>query len=386
MILVSMWATFDLSFSFPKVAGLLYGVAVFYATVAAVQGSARRLWLAVAFQIGLGLAVATMGLLLATWSQRLPLPAGVRQLGEGAFGWLPRPGMGINPNEIAGVLLWMTPLAWVLAAVALTHARPLRQSLTETGLPRTVSLIILAGLPLLALFLSGVLLLARSRAALLGLAAGLLLAATVAAGRYRRFLFAALLVFALTGSVILLVGGSGPLLALLQLPAFSSGGSAVNSWEGRLEIWSRALYGISDFPLTGIGMGTFRRVIHILYPLFLIPPERDLGHAHNHLLQTALDLGLPGLIAYLALWFALAAAAWRAWRQTSSLWLRALVTGLAASLLAYFVYGMLDAVALGARPGFIFWILVGLAVSVYRQSAGNDGDAVANKRQTPNGT
>lgn len=51
--------------------------------------------------------------------------------------------------------------------------------------------------------------------------------------------------------------------------------------EARVEIWSRAVYAIQDFPFTGCGLGTFRRIVPILYPLFLISSDADIGHAHN---------------------------------------------------------------------------------------------------------
>jgi putative inorganic carbon (HCO3(-)) transporter len=41
--------------------------------------------------------------------------------------------------------------------------------------------------------------------------------------------------------------------------------------------------------------------VPILYPFFTVPPDTDIAHAHNIFLQTALDLGIPGLVAYLAL-------------------------------------------------------------------------------------
>ena len=135
--------------------------------------------------------------------------------------------------------------------------------------------------------------------------------------------------------------------------------------NGRLEIWSRALYGIADFPFTGMSMNGFRRVVHILYPLFLIPPTSDLGHAHNHLLQVALDLGIPGLIAYLGLWFTTFTLLWQSWRQASQPTTRFFALGLIGSLLTGWLFGMLDAIALGARPGFMWWLLLAMSIGVY---------------------
>src|SRR5207244_1803737 len=67
----------------------------------------------------------------------------------------------------------------------------------------------------------------------------------------------------------------------------------------RLELWSKAVIWIGDFPLTGMGMNMFRTRMRILYPVFVHPPDPDVVHAHNNLLQAAVDLGIPGLIAYL---------------------------------------------------------------------------------------
>jgi O-antigen ligase len=80
-------------------------------------------------------------------------------------------------------------------------------------------------------------------------------------------------------------------------PTFS-----LNSLQGRLELWSRAIYGIQDFPFTGMGMNTFRKLVHMRYPLFLTSPNVDIAHAHNEFLQAALDLGIPGLIAFIAIY------------------------------------------------------------------------------------
>jgi putative inorganic carbon (HCO3(-)) transporter len=104
------------------------------------------------------------------------------------------------------------------------------------------------------------------------------------------------------------------------------------------------VYAIQDFPFTGTGLGTFRRVAPLLYPLFLIGSELDIGHAHNVFLQVALDLGLLGLVAYLAL---IISAIWIGWRLARSRsewgWLG---LGIVGALVAFHIYGLTDAVAL----------------------------------------
>ncbi|HEV8447197.1 MAG TPA: O-antigen ligase family protein, partial [Gemmatimonadaceae bacterium] len=134
----------------------------------------------------------------------------------------------------------------------------------------------------------------------------------------------------------------------------------------RMEMWSRAVRIIGDFPITGIGMNTFRRIMPAMYPVFLTPPEVDVAHAHNHLLQAALDLGLPGLVAYLAVWFGAASLLARTWRVAPDAWLRWIAGGTAAGMIAYFAFGTVDAIALGAKVGVFFWIALALIVSLHR--------------------
>jgi putative inorganic carbon (HCO3(-)) transporter len=117
-----------------------------------------------------------------------------------------------------------------------------------------------------------------------------------------------------------------------------------------------------------MSMNGFRRVVHILYPLFLISPATDIAHAHNQLLQTGLDLGLPGLVAYLALWWISAVLLWRSWRGAPDTAHRALVVGVAGALVASWIFGLLDAISLGAKPGFMWWLLLALLVALHDRS------------------
>ncbi len=162
--------------------------------------------------------------------------------------------------------------------------------------------------------------------------------------------------------------GTGPLESYFdsQVATEALGSDAINSLEGRVEIWSRALYGIQDFPFTGMGMGTFRRVVPILYPLFTIAPDHDIGHAHNHLLAAGVDLGIPGLIAYLALWLGAGAMLWQVWHHAREHAHRMLALGLGAGLLAQFTWGMTDSNVLGSKAGFPFWLALGCVAALHR--------------------
>ena len=87
-------------------------------------------------------------------------------------------------------------------------------------------------------------------------------------------------------------------------------------------------------------------------------------HAHNLFLQIAVDLGLPGLIAWLFIWLLAMAFAWRQYhrgREIGSGWAAGLGAGLLASQVALGVHGLVDAVTWGqVRPAPLVWGLWGL--------------------------
>jgi hypothetical protein len=46
---------------------------------------------------------------------------------------------------------------------------------------------------------------------------------------------------------------------------------------------------------------------------------------------------------------------------------RLTVLGLGGGLFAHLLYGLTDAIALGAKPGLLFWMLLGLITGLYEQ-------------------
>jgi putative inorganic carbon (HCO3(-)) transporter len=151
----------------------------------------------------------------------------------------------------------------------------------------------------------------------------------------------------------------------------SSGGE--NSVGGRVEIWSRALEMVADFPLTGVGMGAFTPVADTLYP-FTSYSSGTITHAHNLFLQISLDLGLPGLVAWLAvLWGVL----WRAWQVYRSgvddrePWKLALGAALICTQVVLAVHGVVDAATWGTRPAIIVWAFWGTVMAVWNVNREN---------------
>jgi putative inorganic carbon (HCO3(-)) transporter len=144
--------------------------------------------------------------------------------------------------------------------------------------------------------------------------------------------------------------------------AAQSTDNPLGGFDIRLEILNRALYALADFPFTGVGIGNFPLVIPILYPYFLIPPDVVVEHSHNIFTQVAIDLGFPGLIAYLAIHLTVMGLLWKIVNRRDGSLRWYLAAGVFTGLAIMFIHGLIDAPVWGAKPAFIAWLLVALAV------------------------
>lgn len=356
-----------------KINELLLGVGLLYATVDTLQPTGRWRWVPVGV-----LAITTgflgLGLLGTRWGLKIPQLATLVAGLPGRIGWLPEGEASFNPNVIGGALLWVLPLHLSLFWWAVRRR--------ERGWAIVQGTMAALGLALLVL--------TQARGAWLGFAAGGLTLLAVAGGRLGR------------------VGGTLLLVALLALvafgppalrPALQVGGQPARilstiSFEQRLEIWSRAQYAIADFPFTGPGLDAFQYVMPVMYPLFQAPPGAVVPHAHNEFLQVALDLGLPGLVAWLALYVAAFWMLGQTYRRsadrsspphtsppppTSHLQpptglIQALALGSGGALIAHLGYAMTDCAVLDAKPNVVFWMVIGLSVALYQAQESADGE------------
>jgi O-antigen ligase len=89
------------------------------------------------------------------------------------------------------------------------------------------------------------------------------------------------------------------------------------------------------------------------------------AHAHNQLIHTAAELGIPGLAAYLAI---LIGAGWMCLnvsKRARAAWMRDAARGLGAGQLAFLIFGMGDAIPLGGKNGVFFWVSLALIAAMY---------------------
>ncbi len=350
MVLVSLYATYSVMVSLPRIAGILLGIAIYYAVVEVVQSRKALAWACTLYLVA-GVGVAGLALVGMEKISKIPLlgqvvsrlPRLVRGLSENPE--------GLHPNIVAGALLWFIPLGLILTVwLWQTGAGGERQ--------KAWSLLAFAGV----LGITGVLVLTQSRGGLIGLgvASVLLVART---GRLGKRLAVVAMV-----AVVVALGVIGPGRIGEALVGKNVGTTPVSGLEtlnGRVELWSRALYAIQDFPFTGMGMGTFGYVVPVLYPLFTVSPDVVILHAHDEFLQVAVDLGLPGLVSFLAIYLLIGWTLLAVLRRDTDPFYHLMAFAILAGLISHVAWGMTDAILLGAKPAVFWWALLGLGAATF---------------------
>ena len=342
---VGIWATAIKLLSLPEIYRVVLGAALYYSTVGTLT-TARRLR---SFAALLILAVPALALLALLGTQ---LSDGKFPVLSALYDWIPsaispfwRP-TGLGPNSVAGGLAMLLPITVGFALGA-----------------RRLWLRIFCALA--SLFAGSALVLTQSRGALFGLA----LAVLVILILWNRWFLLAIPAAIVAGVVAIWALGVEWLSGLMLS---STATSAVASFEGRLEIWTRALHMVQDFPITGVGLGMFDHVLDLLYPMQMVTLETNIYHPHNVFLFQAVSSGLPGLVALLALLLLLAVMALQSARQAQRGGMWPLTIGLAGALAAYLGHGLFDSPTSFIRASAILWTLFGLqaALWLYLQEQG----------------
>ncbi|MBI3942858.1 MAG: O-antigen ligase family protein [Chloroflexi bacterium] len=261
---------------------------------------------------------------------------------------------GINPNVMGGILAVLVPLSAGLV-LAQQQKRPLywvRLILTVAG-----TLTIVVGL-----------IITQSRGAYFAAALSLLLMAILRWPQVRGIVAGGLI-----GLVVLGFFWHDSIRTFITAILNTD---AVTGLDQRAEIWSHAFYAIRDFPLTGIGIGTFGLAIPLFYPYITLSPGTSIYHAHNLFLQVGADLGIPGLVAFIALILSIAMvgfAGWRHWQKTATSEMQGLILGSLGALCVMLIHGMVDAVTWNLnKPALLVWAALGLLSAAGQLAARQD--------------
>lgn len=247
---------------------------------------------------------------------------------------------GVNPNFILTVLPLIIYLAWKAWRAGQRW--------------RVAALGALVVLDMLALLLS------YNRQAfvvlLLGVACGGSLALAI------RFTWRRLAVLAMLIALIVAVAGVQMARREPYLPQELARASVAA--DPRWALWRFSAARIAEHPFSGGGFG--RDVFARLYPEL---KERNgmLWHAHNMVLNKGIQMGLPGVIAWLALWFCLAWAFVGRMRKDSPDPALA-ATGLVIVAMV-FAKNMMDDVFVRDMAQ-LFWLVTGALIGSLRRTSG----------------
>ncbi len=383
-VLVSLYATYDLRVGLAQIAGLLCGVSVFYVVVQVGDKPRTLGWLFSAFLLA-GVGLSVLALLGTQWFNKLGGVVLIREQSPILRG-VPGIDEGLNPNEVAGALMWILPALLVLAAWLVIRRQALRSA---WGAGRTILLTaIMIGT---AGAVTGLVALSQSRAGYFALAATVtVLVLIVSPGRLRWWILGGAAMIAMIAAVAVLPRLVGNSSTQAAATVHDSLDLSTVTLEQRIEIWERAQSILGDFPVTGIGLGTFRSLLDVFYPLFTVSASTGVNHAHNEFLQAALDLGAGGLVVLIAVYLLSFRLLLRLWStahnmtvssmryRRDTLWdmdmssplagqfVRVMMLGLFGGLLAHLLFGLLDAIVLGSKYGVIWWLLLGLIAAMWR--------------------
>ena len=353
MLIVAVLVTADPDLTLPKITGLILGLAAWRFFNRAIQ-TEWQVYGATAVYILIAFGFIFLGVLSANWLYKIPVINRILDLLPKSVITLPGAAAGVHPNQLAGTLLFLFPFFLALLAgwVLLRRGK--------------WGIFLWGGLCLLA---AALLLLTQSRT---GWLAGLggVLAATVLWGlllprphRLRPLVWGAAVLMLLAGVAGIMAIGPERLQSIWDDPRQQTAVGNLGSLGFRQEVWRWSITAVQDFPFTGTGLGTWRRVARRFYPVN-VKPDYDISHAHNLYLQTALDVGLPGLVTYLALVGLAVVMAWQTARRNEKL--RPFAAGFLAVLAAFHIFGLTDALAPGSKTTLVFWIMLGILSAMHR--------------------
>jgi putative inorganic carbon (HCO3(-)) transporter len=214
------------------------------------------------------------------------------------------------------------------------------------------------------LLMTAMLVLTRSRGAWMAALVSVLLLLVL---RDRR----SLILIGLAGAGFLVLAVQFGFSRILEAAFYSR---SLGDWNGRLEIWLRAVNLIRDFSISGIGMGSFQELAERFYAYDKYAPD-NIPHTHNLFLQVTVDLGLPGIIAWTSILLVILLIAWKIFetgKHSHSSILAAAGAAILASQVSLVVHGLTDAVIWGmVRPAPLVWIIWGIAAAVWNYSQEN---------------
>jgi putative inorganic carbon (HCO3(-)) transporter len=327
----------DPAFSLPKIAGVLFGIAFFYSLIALIK-TENLLKAGIGLFLAGGMMLSFVGILgmIRTNEKYLDRLSKISKIIPKINLNLPGAEEGFHPNAVGGALILIIPLYLILFFLYFRRKKYLR-SIQKNNL-------LLIFLLLGCLITCMTLLLSQSRGSWVALLlSGFIILLPSKRGRK----WGVLIILSIIVLYLILLG-------LNKIPL--SAGEAKIKILNRMQLWNLAINTIKEHPIFGIGMNYIRKNPQVRY---------EQAHVHNHFLHTAAELGIPGLIAYLAILIGVGFMCFEIWRKSKVVWIKMAALGLGCGQLAHFIFGMADSIPLGAKVGIFFWFSLALIAAMY---------------------
>lgn len=129
----------------------------------------------------------------------------------------------------------------------------------------------------------------------------------------------------------------------------------------RIALWESTIAMIADKPLLGIGWGAYG-LVYPEYDFFVQDAGTKIFHAHNMYLHIAAEIGIPGLLVFLAILWGHAHRALNLAISTSDRWAAGLMLGALAAIVGIAVGGFTDYVLFNIQMSMLFWLLNAVVV------------------------
>lgn len=338
----------DFNHSLPKIAGLFFAVALFYAAAALVKTETLLKWAVALFLLG-GFFFSLIGLLgMPTFKvKHLDFLMKIKDKIPRIDFNLPGAESGFSTNAVGGTLLLVIPLFFVLAAAAW-------RSKKEISNGRFASILLVTGL----MVTGSVLLLTQSRGAWAGLfISTVIICFLLLLGIIKKKKIYLTVVIAFVVIVILVGIGIYSMVHSDQLKP------GIRQAEGtllfRIQLWDLTAPIIKANPIWGVGLNNFRMVPEVRY---------FLSSAHNQFLHIAVEMGIPALVGYLGILLIMGYMCVQVWKTSQIKWMRLAVLGLGWGQLAHIFFNLTDAIPPGAKVGIFFWLSLTLVTMIYKKN------------------
>jgi len=138
-----------------------------------------------------------------------------------------------------------------------------------------------------------------------------------------------------------------------------------NFWGDRLALWKAAIAIFEDFPIFGAGPGMYEKLLYGYGPLSGYSESFIHLHAHSTYFQVVSELGIVGLISFLAIFFIFLKNIVKSLKLSGDGNIGAVKAGLGAGIFAALIFALASSIiTVGIQSAVIFWFILGVATGL----------------------